>query len=121
MAYKISIWIALFLLFLNGGHVVLGASGTYDYLDVSPTIGDTSELDDAGAAPEDFETGDGSGDTLFGLYSSIGNVWNAVINGVFPAASIMKNLGMPDYIVNFTFSGLTTVMGLDVAKLIRSG
>lgn len=121
MAYKVSVWIVLFLLFFNGGHIALDVSGTYDYMGVSPNPGDTSDLNDGKGSVQNFDTGKGLGDTLFGLYNLLASPLETLLNTIFPGAKMLKNIGVPFWIVNFGMAGLAVIPGIDLINFLRSG
>lgn len=121
MSYKISIWIVLFLLFFNGGAVMLEESAAADYLGVNPAVGDNEQLDKAKQEAQKYGTGTGGGQTLFGLWNSLSNVLQTVVDSIFPAATMMRNVGVPNYIVTYFFTGISIVPGIDVIMFLRSG
>lgn len=119
MPYKLSIWIVLFLVAFNGGHVMLDASGTYDYLGVSADPGTPSEVTQAANQVDNYDTGTGGGSTLFGLYNTLADPLEAVFNAILPGAAMLKNVGVPTYLVNFTFAPLALIPGIDLIKFLR--
>lgn len=121
MSYKISVWIALFLVSFNGGHVMLDVSGTYDYLGVQPDLGNTDQIDRAKQSVEEVNTGGGGGDTLFGLYNTIAGPIETIFDTIMPGAKMLKNVGVPDYLVNFTFGTLALIPGIDFILFMRRG
>lgn len=121
MAYKISMWIVLFLLFFNGGAVMLQASGAADYLGVTPATGGGERLDDVSDELNSYETGNGGGSTLFGLYNTLSQPLEAAFNAIFPGAQMLKNVGVPGYLVTFLFTGLAVVPGYDLLVFLRAG
>lgn len=121
MAYKISVWIVIFFLFFNGAHVALDTSGTYGYLGVSTNPGDASDLKDGKNDVQNFQTGKGLGDTLFGLYNLLASPLESIVNAIFPAAKMLKNVGVPFWLVNFGLAGMAIVPGIDLINFLRSG
>lgn len=121
MGYKISVWIVLFLLFFNGGHVLMAESGAYSYLGVSANPGDHSQLDKGEEKLKKFSTPGGGDSTLFALYNTVANPLEIMFNAIMPGAAMLKNIGWPKYIVNFLFSGLAVIPGIDLVKFLRSG
>lgn len=121
MPYKISMWIVLFFVFLNGSAVMLGASGTADYLGINPQPGQDDAVQDARQISEGYDTGGGGGSTLFGFYNTLASPLESVFNTIFPGAAMMKNVGVPYWMVNFVFAGLALVPGYDLAIYLRSG
>lgn len=121
MPYKISMWIVVFLLFFNAGAVLMNASGTSDYLGVSPQTCTPDSLANADNTAQDFSTGGGGGSTLFGFYNQIAGMLETLFNSIFPGAAMLKCAGLPNYIVTFLFSGLAVIPGIDLAIFLRRG
>lgn len=119
MAYKLSVYIVLFLLFFNGAAVLLNASGTADYLGVEPDTGDTNKLDAAREESKSFGVSRGIGDTLFGLWITLSTVIETIVGAVFPGANMLMNAGVPSYIVSYGMAGLAVVPGIDLVKFLR--
>jgi hypothetical protein len=121
MAYKLSVYVVLFLLFFNGSAILLDASGTTEHLGIETS---TDNGDEVVAASEDartFEVGGGLGQTLFGLYAALGGVLEGLFNAVNPGAAMLKSTFVPDYLVNFVFLGLHLLPAIDIVKFLRSG
>ncbi|GAA0305483.1 hypothetical protein [Halarchaeum salinum] len=121
MPYKISMWIVLFLVFFNAGAGLLGASGAAAYLGVQPSPGGGEELASATSSTQDFRTGSGGGETLFALYSTLSGTLESIFNAIFPGAAMLKNAGVPDYLVTFLFTGLALIPGYDLIMFLRRG
>lgn len=121
MPYKLSFWIVMALVSLNAGHVALNASGTYDYIGVSPNLCDTGPLEDSQEQAKAFGTGQGAGETLFNLYNVLANVLDSIFDSILPAAKMIKCAGVPNYLVNFAFATLAMIPGFDLIVFLRSG
>lgn len=121
MPYKISVWIALFLLFFNGGAIMLDTSGAADYAGLDPSTCAGQELTTVANTLQDYDTGQGGGSTLFGLYNTISNPLEGLFNLVFRGGAMLKCAGVPKWIVNFLFTGLAVIPGLDLILFLRSG
>lgn len=121
MAYRLSVWIVVFLLSFNGGAVMLTETGAAEYMGIGVDVGDTSELDDA-TDDSEFDTGTGTGQTLFGTYNQLSGFLNGIFNAIMPGAEMLKN-AFPDptfaLMVNFIFSVLAIIPTIDLAKFIR--
>lgn len=117
MAYRISVYIALFFVFAHAGVGMAGAMGVWDYMGLDPHLGDTSEIETA-QEQQEFQTGTGQGQTQLGSLSRGGSVFNTFINIIGPGAEMMKNAGMPPPLVNFVYAGLTIIALLDVIKFV---
>jgi len=121
MPYKISVWIVLFLVAFNAGHVMLGASGTYDYLGVNPNPGAPSEVEDAANTAQQFSGNPGAASTLFQLYNAIAGPLETIFNAVLPGFAMLKNVGVPAYLVNWIIGPVALIPGIDLINFFRSG
>jgi len=119
MAYRISFWIVIFLLCFNGGAVLMESSGAADYLGVEPSTGSPEQLEEAKADAQEFDTGEGSGDTLFGLANSLTNPLETIFNTIFPGGEMLINVGVPSYLVAFCLTALSIVPGYDLISFLR--
>lgn len=118
MAYRLSIWIVLFLISFNAGAVMLDSAGVDDYLGISTELGDTSAIEQA-QDTTDVQTGTGTGSTLFGTYNRLTTALNTFFNAIMPGAEMMKNAGVPAELVNFTFSVLVVIPVIDLIRFLR--
>jgi len=118
---KLSIQIVLFLVFFNAGAGMIQATAVSDDLGISPETGEPDELQEAQDQADKFSAGGGLGDTLFGLISALGTALNTIVNAIFPGAAMLKNVGIPDPIVNFLFSGMTLYVAFDMMDFLRTG
>lgn len=123
MPYKISIWIFIFLVSFNAGAIALDTLGVDDYMGISSDVGDTSELDSA-ADTSSFQTGTGTGSTLFGTYNRVASTLNGFLNAIMPGAEMLK-AAWPDptfhTLVNMVFSVLAVIPVIDLALFVRRG
>ncbi|MUV59790.1 hypothetical protein [Halobacterium sp. CBA1126] len=111
----------LFLVFFNAGAGLLAVSGTAEYLGVQPNPGGGEALAGATDSTQNFQTGQGGGETLFTLYNTLSGTLESIFNAIFPGAAMMKNVGVPDYLVNFLFTGLALIPGYDLILFLRRG
>lgn len=121
MPYKISIWIALFLLFFNGGAVFLSGTGAAGYLGVSAGGCAPASLEQATDEVRNFGIGGAGGQTLFGLYNRLADPFETMFNLVMPGAAMLKCNGLPVTVVNFLLAGLSAVPGIDLILFLRRG
>lgn len=119
--YPLSVYIVLFLIFFNGGAILLDSTGADDYLGIDPDTGDTSEIDEGETAAGEFETGTGQGQTLLGTYNRLSSVLNEIVNGVQPGKEMLETAGFPAAITGFLWSGMTIIIGWDIAQFLRRG
>lgn len=113
--------IVLFLVFFNGGHVMFQEAGVYETLEIEPHVGDTDHLDEASNEAGEVDAGSGVGSTLFGMYNALSRTLEAIFNAVYPGAAMLKNIGWPDWLVNYLFSGMTIIGGIDMIAFFRRG
>lgn len=121
MPYKLSVWILIFLVSFNGGAELLVQTGTADYMGISADVGDTSELESA-QNTQSFQSGTGTGSTLFGTYQRVTQLFNDLFNAIMPGAEMLKAaIPSPTWhtIVNFVFSVLALFPVIDAAKYLR--
>lgn len=116
MAYKLSFWIVLFLLFFNGGAVLLEESGTLAYMGLDAPQRDYS---DEKAAVQEFDVGAGFAPTLFGLYYTLSIPLEALFDIIFPAEDVLVAAGIPPYLAKFFFGGLAIIPGYDIVRFLR--
>lgn len=121
MAYKISMWIVIFLVSFNAGAGLLIASGSADYIGVSPDVCTPESVAQAGETTQNVDTGTGGGSTLFGFYNALADPLETAFDAIFPGAAMLKCAGIPQYIVNFAFAGLALVPGFDLILFLRRG
>lgn len=117
---RITVQILLVFVFMNAFAGMLQTTGVADDLNVNPQPGGDEKLDQINNETENFESGGGGGETLFGLYNTLAGVLDAIVD-TLPALAMMKNAGAPDFIVNYGFAGYSIITGLDIAGYIRSG
>ncbi len=119
MAYRISFWIVIFLICFNGGALLLETSGAADYMGVEPSTGSPEQLEEAKDSAKNFDTGEGSGDTLFGLANSLMNPLETIFNTIFPGGEMLINVGVPAYLVTFCLTALSIIPGYDAMQFLR--
>lgn len=121
MAYKISMWIVIFLVSFNAGAGLLIASGAADYVGVSPQVCAPDSVENADDRAQNVDTGTGGGSTLFGFYNALADPLEGLFDAIFPGAAMLKCTGIPTYVVNFSFAGLALVPGFDLILFLRRG
>lgn len=122
MAMRITVYIVLFLVFMHAAPAMLDSAGLTETHGLNPDTGAaSSQIDAAKDRANDAETSGGGLQTLFGLYATLGRVWDAIVNIIYPGAEMVKNIGVPNLLVNFLMSGLTLFSAMDVFDYIRSG
>lgn len=119
MTYRISVWVALFLVFFNAGAIFIDQTGADDYLGIEPDTGDSSELDEAESTAKEYKTGTGQGSTLLGTYNRLASVLNGVVNAVQPGKEMIEANGAPASVTGFLWSGFGVIIGVDVALFLR--
>jgi hypothetical protein len=123
---KAAKWIVLFLVFFNGGGVLVAESGIDDYLGIAPGTGSNPQLESA-QGQLNSDAGDrqstDSG-TLFGFYSATSDAFGALVNAINPGAAQLKAaLPYPTLhlVIDFVFAGANLVAGITVIQFLRSG
>lgn len=119
MAYKLSFWIVMFFMFMHGADVILHVSGAAGYMGVDPDTGDAEQLKEAQASAQQYDTGQGDGSTLFGLYNTLSSPVEDVFNIIFPGREMLIIAGVPWYVVDFFYVGLSIIPGYDLIKFLR--
>jgi len=117
---RLSVQLLLFLVFMNAFAGALTATPIGADLGVDPDPGGDEAIEDANNQSEEFQSSNGGGETLFGLYNALAGLLEGLLN-TLPAIAMLKNAGAPDFLVNYGFAGYSIILGLDVAGYIRSG
>lgn len=123
MPYRVSVYLILFLVFFNGGAIMLDVTGVADYLGVSVDLGDTSEIDTA-TNQTSLQTGTGTGSTLFGTYNRVASFLDTVFTPITAGPEMLKNAwGNPLWadLVDYLFTGIGMIIAIDIALFLRSG
>jgi len=107
----IAVNVAVFLLFVNGAAGVLTASGTAADLGVTPNIAGDNSIQDANDATSNIQAGGGFGQTLYGLYNSVTGPVKAIVGLVFGGPIILASVGIPSWLLTFTFLPQYFVVG----------
>lgn len=116
---RVSIYIVMFLVFFNGGVAVLENTGAADTMGIHPAEGNDAQLEQAKEEARSPNPGSGIGATLFGLYNSLAGTLETVFNTIFPGAELLKANGFPDFVINYSFSGMALFVGLDTIGFFR--
>ena len=115
---RISMKIAIVLVFLNSAAELMRTTGIAEAMGVNPEPGAAAKLQEAQEAARNIEPGGGFGETLFALYISLTKTFFAIFEFVFSAPQMLINLGLPTYLVAFLFAPAALVVGRDVAYLL---
>lgn len=121
MAPRLSVQILLFLVFFNAGAEMIIQAGVAEDLGIDPHVQEPDEIQSAKSQADDFETGSGFGDTLFGMYNAVAGTVEVFLNGIFPGLAMIKQAGVPAWFGNFLFSGAALYSALDLIGFLRSG
>jgi hypothetical protein len=116
---RVSIYIVMFLVFFNGGALMLESTGAADAMGIDPAEGNDQQLEDAKEQARSPNPGSGIGGTLFGLYNSLAGTLEAILNTIMPGAEMLKANGFPDPIVNYLFGATPFIIGLDIIGYFR--
>lgn len=101
---RVTTTLLIVLVLANGTVGIMSASGLSDDLGVSLSTGTQAAADDAVDRSKEeegggFSTGQGGGETLFGLFVSGVGLIKDLVTGVFAFPTLLINLGFPSWIV----------------------
>lgn len=117
---RVSVAIVLFLLFFNAGGTMLEETGVASTSKINdPDTGNNGRLTDAQEEARNVDPGQGQGGTLFGMYNSLAGTLEPIFNSIFPGAAMLKANGFPDFWINFLFTGMSVIVGLDTLAYFR--
>lgn len=106
--------IVIFLVFFNLAASMVMASGLGAAWGVAPNPGGDDEIDAANAEAEQVEPSGGFGETLFMMYNSIADTFNAIVRVVFAGPTMLTNVGIPAWFTTFLFGPMYILVGLDI-------
>lgn len=122
MPNRVSIWIVLFIVFFNGGYVMMDGLDVWDHMGVDPQPGGEEIREDIQnqTNPDNINPQGGGLATLFGLISSLWNTTvGAVLDQLLPGIAMLGNLNIiPDPLVDF-FQLASVIAGIDAAAYLR--
>ena len=107
----ITINTAVFLMFVNGAAGLMVASGTAEDLAVNPSVSGSEDIQDANNAMSDIEVSGGFASTLYALYTSVTGHVKAVVGLLFGGPIILASVGVPGWLLDFTFIPQYLVVG----------
>jgi hypothetical protein len=115
---RISVYIVLFFVFFNAGAVMLDETRTEEALGISAETGNPDELQQAQSSAQKVSASNSDTGTLFTFYTTLSSVFNSIVN-ILPAASMLVNVGTPQWFVNFVFAGAPIIVGIDILSVAR--
>jgi len=115
---RISMKIAIVLVFLNSGAELMRTSGIAEAMGADPEPGAAAKMQAALDAARDIEPGGGFDDTLFQLFVAVANSFEAIFEFVLAGPSMLINIGIPEPLVFFLFAPAALLIGRDVAYLL---
>lgn len=118
---RVSVQIVLFLIFFNAGAQMIISAGVAADLGIDPHVSESDELDQAEQEANNFDTGSGFGDTLFGMYNALADTVTTILNAIFPGLAMLKAAGVPGFFADFIFAGASLYSALDLIGFLRSG
>jgi len=116
---RVSIYLVMFLLFFNGGYVMLEQTGAADTMGIDPAEGNDEQFEEAKDASRNVNPGNGLGSTLFAMYNSLAGVLETIFNTIFPGAEMLKANGFPDFAINYSFGAAPIIIALDIIGYFR--
>lgn len=123
---RISIWIVLFLVFLNAWGGLLQTTGVAETHGFAVEFGNTDQLDEAKneAGGVTGETGSSVGGTILGLITTATSVLGVLFDALFIGPTMLKNV-MPGQtaklVVDFLTAGLVIIAGVDILGYWQPG
>ena len=114
---RISMKIAIVLVFLNSAAVLMRTTGIAEAMGVNPEPGAAAKMKAALEAARKIR-GSGGGDTLLQLFLAVTNSFEAVFEFVLSGPSMLINIGIPEPLVFFLFAPAALIIGRDVAYLL---
>jgi hypothetical protein len=115
---RISMKIAVVLVFLNSAAELMRSSGVAEAMGADPEPGAAAEMQAALDAARSIEPGGGPGDTLFQLFVAVANSLEAVFEFVLAGPSMLINIGIPEPLVLFLFAPAALIVGRDTVYLL---
>jgi len=106
--------IVLMLVLINGAAFGIGAISP---VDVTPTAGDSGEIDEASSEIEQSNPGSTGGTgVLVGGFSAAMSAIDSIRNVVFYGPEMLINLGAPGSVIGILEGSLVFVVGYDVLQ-----
>lgn len=119
---RVSVYIVMFLVFFNGGALMLQSTGAADWMGIDPAEGNDEQIKNATEAAKNPNPGRGIGETLFGMYNSLAGTLETVFNTVMPGAAMLKAVihsDAGDAFINYIFTAAPIIVGLDTIAFFR--
>lgn len=115
--------ILVFMILLNATIPLLGATGVFGALGVSPAVQTGGALEDTKTATSEIDPNAGTSDggipgSFVGAVVGLGVVVETILQGIFAAPTMFKSLGVPELIVDFVFAPLYLLSGLEMVRFI---
>lgn len=109
-----SISIVIFLLLMNATSGFLVASGVAEDLNINAQTGAGEQVEYVNDAAQDPNPGGGAGATLFGLFVSAATIVKDItVMATIGGPLMLKNAGMPSWLVGFIFTPIYLIVGVD--------
>lgn len=116
---RLSLKITVFLVLLNASAGLVTGMGVADEMGVSPNPGGGDQVEAANSTASNVSAQQSSqGQTLFGVFTSLGNIFNTVFGLVFAGPTMLANIGIPGPIVTFLFAPAYIIVAADIAYIL---
>ena len=115
---RISMKIAIVLVFLNSAAELMRSNGIAEAMGVNPEPGAAAKMQAALEAARKIRGSAGGGDTLLQLFLAVTNSFEAIFEFVLAGPSMLINIGIPEPLVFFLFAPAALIIGRDVAYLL---
>jgi hypothetical protein len=103
--------ITAFFLYFNAAAIMLEVTGVTEAWGVASPTGVTPALDKAQSALNGINASGGLADTLFGSFTAVGSVIEALGRAVFAGPLLLSAAGVPDVFVVFLFAPAALIVG----------
>jgi hypothetical protein len=116
-----TVFILMFLIFMNATVGLLGAAGFYEAAGVQPDIQTDGSLEDAERNAEQVSPEAGGGGipgSFVGAVTGLAGSIVPMLRTIVAAPLMFRSLGVPDVITAFVFAPLYLVVTIDVANFI---
>ena len=115
---RISMKIAIVLVFLNSAAELMRTTGIAEAMGANPEPGAAAEMRAALDALRNIQPSGGFDQTLFQLFISVTGSFRAVFKFVLAGPSMLINIGIPEPLVFFLFAPAALIIGRDIAFLL---
>ena len=110
--------VAIFLVIITVAANIINFSGVGAALDIDPRTQGQEEVDRVNETASQVQPTQGTRDTLFSLFTSMGSLFLGIVNIVFAAPLMFENLGVPWWLTTFFFAPMVIIVAADVMHVL---